>query len=397
MMKSKRVLIPGLVLLVVAGGFLTSCQKSGPITPAQITSLTEISNLLTNFGDPNVKRLADKLHHSDTELTHILVTGDSHTAADFLSGQLRVMFQRHYGNGGPGFISPLAIPGNRYSNVRYSSATGWRLENSRNTINSEFTLGGNIATPVSDTNLVRISATDGETELQAQALYLAADNASLWLEHQPVPLMQSQGHWALSQAVSVPSSFSLSLSGKAQLGGVWLTARQPHGVIVSALGSNGAQITMLNKWPADWPGTLRMLSPDMVVLAYGTNEAFNASLSPDIYRQELTLQIRKIRHAVPDAVIMLIGPGSSIQHKNGAGCQQRQSAELSTVIQVQKQVAEAEHTLFWDWFSFMGGGCAIDHWAKEGKARPDLVHLQAEGYREVADGVSKGLMAVLED
>lgn len=395
-MKNKRVLIPVLALLVVAGGVLTSCQNSTPVTPAQITSLTETSNQLTNFGDPNVKRLADKLHHSDTELTHILVAGDSHTAADFLSGQLRTMFQRRYGDGGPGFISPLAIPGNRYSNVGYSSATGWRLESSRRTINSEFTLGGNIATPVTDNNLVRISATDGETELRAQALYLALDNASLWLQHQPVPLIQTQGHWALSPAVSVPSSFSLSLSGKAQLGGVWLTARQPHGVIVSALGSNGAQISMLNKWPADWPGTLRMLSPDMVVLAYGTNEAFNASLSADIYRQELTIQIRKIRQAVPDAVILLIGPGSSIQHKDGTRCLQRQSAALTMVIQIQKQVAETEHTLFWDWFSFMGGACSIDHWVKEGKARPDLVHLQAEGYREVADGMWKNLMAILE-
>lgn len=395
-MRNKRIYLPGISMLLATGLILTSCQKAAITKPARVTTSSATAASLTNYGEQRVSHLARKLRHSNRELTHILLIGDSHTAADFLSGQLRTVFQSRYGNGGPGFVSPVAVPGNRYGNVSYGNAQGWCLENSRKSQNDAFTLGGNIATPVATNNQVRISATDGETGLQAQALYRVEGRATLQLQRRSVTLTDTQGRWMLSQALRVPASFSVSLAGEpAQLAGFWLTARQPHGVILSALGNNGAQISMLDKWPADWPGALKMLQPDMVILAYGTNEAFDTSLSPEVYRQDLTRQVEKIRQAVPDAVILLVGPGSSIQHREGIGCQQRQSPVLKTVIKIQQQVAETEHTLFWDWFSFMGGDCAIETWAEQGKARPDLVHLQAEGYKDIANGLWQGLVVVL--
>ncbi|QMR43209.1 hypothetical protein HV331_26565 (plasmid) [Klebsiella aerogenes] len=331
--------------------------------------------------------MAKKLKNSASELTHIVVIGDSHTAADFLSGQIRAQLQNQFGNGGVGFISPLAVPGNRYSNVRFSKASGWTMENSRRKQNSFFTLGGNIATPVTPNNLAHVSLTDGEVTTQVKALYRAREQGVLTLQNQTVALGDTQGQWRLSDPTTVPATFSVSASGNGiQLGGFWLTAPKRHGVIVSALGINGAQISMADKWPADWAGVLSQLHPDLVVLAYGTNEAFNTNLSLDEYRQTLRRQIDKIRQSSPEAVIMLIGPGSSIKNKSGSGCAQRQSPLLEPIIEIQKEVARSEHTLFWNWFDFMGGACSIERWSAQGLARPDLIHLSAEGYRQSANG-----------
>ncbi|WP_258306060.1 SGNH/GDSL hydrolase family protein [Enterobacter sp. CGMCC 5087] len=396
-MKNKFVWFSGVLTLLITELTLSSCHAPVDTPPAPVSMLSDTSDVMADYGESRVKRLAEKLRNSRRETTHILVMGDSHTAADFLSGQLRTMLQARYGNGGPGFVSPVKVPGNRYSHVNYTQASGWRLETSRRAQDAAFTLGGMIATPTTPDNVSRITVTDGETALRAQALYRSAGNATLRVGGNAVSLVETHGGWALSPAVPVAPSFSVSLKGSGtQLAGFWLTASPSRGVIVSALGINGAQISMPDKWPADWPGTLKRLSPDLVVLAYGTNEAFNASLVPDIYRQDLLLQIRKIRLAVPEAAILLIGPGSSIQHKDATGCRQRQSPVLKRVIEIQKQAAREEHTLFWDWFAFMGGDCAIEQWAVQGKARPDLVHLQAAGYREVADGLWKGLRPVLE-
>ena len=396
-MKSKSVWFSGVLMLLMTGLALTSCHAPVSTLPVPVSMLSDSSDLMTDYGEPRVKRLAEKLRNSRRETTHILVMGDSHTAADFLSGQLRTMLQVRYGNGGPGFVSPVKVPGNRYSHVNYSKASSWRLETSRKTQDAAFTLGGMIASPAAPDNVSRITVTDGEMALRAQALYLSTGNATLRLADQAVPLGETHGGWVLSPAVPVSPSFSVSLKGNgAQLAGIWLTARYSRGVIVSALGINGAQISMPDKWPADWPGTLKRLSPDLVVLAYGTNEAFNAAFVEGIYRHDLILQIRKIRQAVPEAAILLVGPGSSIQHKDAIGCRQRQSPVLKRVIGIQKQVAKKEHTLFWDWFAFMGGDCAIEQWAAQGKARSDLVHLQAAGYKEVADGLWEGLRPVLE-
>ncbi len=396
-MKDKRIFIPCLLALCVAATVITSCKNTGNPDNRVASSEAGTDGGMTNYGEKQLAHLSEKLRRSDTETTHVIVIGDSHTAADFLSGQLRSLYQRRYGNGGPGFISPLRIPGNRYSHVNYSKVSGWQLETSRKTKDPAFTLGGNIATPISVNNSERITISDGETELQARALYRSTGEAMLQLGGEGVILSGTRGGWALSRAVPVADAFSVSLKGNGtQLAGFWLTSRHSRGVIVSALGINGAQISMLDKWASDWPGTLSRLTPDLVILAFGTNEAFNISLSAGEYQQTLIRQIRKIRQAVPDAAILLVGPGSSIMNKNASGCSARQSPVLKTIIEVQKKVAASEHTLFWNWFGFMGGDCSVERWAEKGKARPDLVHLTAEGYQDTANALWQDLEKAMQ-
>ena len=382
MNKQIRILstLTGLLSVIIS---LAACSKSAPpqLRPAAVSEQRAGSV-------PGILRLAEKLRHSRAGTTHILVLGDSHTSADFFTGQLRTQLQSRYGNGGPGFISPLAVPGNRYSQLQFSHIRGWKLDSSRRAHNSAFTLGGNIATATAAHNQLQISASDGEMQLRAQALYRAASRAILTMAGRPLSLQATGARWQLSPVVTVPASFTLSLtSGQAQLAGWWLTAAQPHGVIVSALGTNGAQLSLMEKWQADWPGVMTMLRPDLVILAYGTNEVFDRDLPLASYRQQLTQQIGHIRAALPQAAILLIGPGSSIMHKTGATCAQRQPPLLKPLIAIQQQVAREQGALFWNWFSFMGGDCAIEKWATEERARPDLVHLTAKGYEDSAQGL----------
>lgn len=386
-MNNKYALLAGISVALVLTAALTSCKETVDPPAKVATANPAKTGQLLNYDEDGTARLAKKLKNSASELTHVVVIGDSHTAADFLSGQIRSQLQRQFGNGGVGFISPLAVPGNRYGNVRFSKATGWTLKSSRRNQNNAFTLGGNIATSANANNMVRISATDGESSLQAQALYRTQSSARLYLQNEAVALADSKGQWLLSDPITVPATFSVSVTGNdVQLGGFWLTSTERRGVIVSALGINGAQISMADKWPADWAGVLSQLHPDLVVLAYGTNEAFNTDLSLDEFRQTLRRQIGKIRQSSPEAAVMLIGPGSSIKNKSGSGCAQRQSPLLEPIIEVQKEVARSEHTLFWNWFDFMGGACAIEQWSAQGLARPDLIHLSAAGYQQSANG-----------
>ncbi|MGU0056537.1 hypothetical protein ACVXG7_16385 [Enterobacter hormaechei] len=46
----------------------------------------------------------------------------------------------------------------------------------------------------------------------------------------------------------------------------------------------------------------------MVILAYGTNEAFNDTFDLVAYRQLLVEKIRQIRQKAPNSAILLIGP-----------------------------------------------------------------------------------------
>ena len=174
-----------------------------------------------------------------------------------------------------------------------------------------------------------------------------------------------------------------------------MLTRPGGGMVLSAAGINGAQLSMLNKWQATWRDTLAQLQPDMVILAYGTNEAFNNDLDIAAYRALLTEQIRALRNQLPESVIMLVGPGSSIMHKQASRCADREPANLSAVNSTQRDVARQEHVLFWDWYGFMGGACSIDNWAARGLAKNDRVHLTPEGYQASADALWQQLSNLL--
>ncbi|WP_081979804.1 SGNH/GDSL hydrolase family protein [Dickeya chrysanthemi] len=378
---------------------LTSCSRENNNVPQTTTFPMGGENgiQLIDYGDPGLQRLKRKLNHSDKEKIHILQLGDSHTASDFFSGQLRRHFKQQYGDGGVGFISPLAISGNRFDNVLFSNANGWDMVTSRKTTNAGFTLGGNIATPRRDNNDAELVVRDTDPAFLMQALYRNQANGKIQIQHQTIVLPCSQSRWVLSQPVTVqsPVRYSLAPSGGSQLAGWLLSSSHRGGVMLSALGINGARVSMLDKWRDNWLSTLQMLKPDMVVMAYGTNEAFDQQLDIQRYQQNYSEYVQAIRRVLPEAVILLVGPGSSISNKNGASCRQHQPVLLKPVIQAQREVAQSYHTLFWSWFDYMGGDCAIERWQQQGIARPDLIHLTQQGYQRSADALWRQFVALL--
>lgn len=107
--------------------------------------------------------------------------------------------------------------------------------------------------------------------------------------------------------------------------------------MLSALGINGATINMMDKWGAQWSKTLGQLHPDMVILAYGTNEAFNDTFDLVAYRQLLVEKIRQIRQQAPNSAILLIGPSDSIKNKDASDCRSQQPQWLTDIIRIQRK------------------------------------------------------------
>ncbi len=388
-----------LMLTAVCLMLLTSCHRESGNAPLVVNTPGTGSSeaQLVDYGDVRLAQMKRKLANSSQEKVHILQLGDSHTAADFFSGQLRQHFQQQYGDGGAGFVSPVAVPGNRYDQVVFGKARGWSLITSRRNSDPAFTLGGNIATPMQAGNSAQFATRNGD-DMQVQALYRNQADSVLQLSGQRVTLPDSQAHWQLSAPVTThsPVNYSLSAGAGSQLAGWLLRSPRAGGVMLSALGINGAQVTMLDKWRNHWPSTLQALQPDMVILAYGTNEAFDKQLDLQRYQQNYQQYVQTIRQRLPNTVILLVGPGSSISNKNGASCLQRQPENLKAIIEVQREVARTNQALFWNWFDYMGGDCAIEKWNAQGYARNDLIHLSQQGYQRSADALWQQFSTLLQ-
>ncbi|HEF8772758.1 SGNH/GDSL hydrolase family protein [Providencia manganoxydans] len=382
---------------------LLSCQQGVERTQKSSTRMlaeADVQGQLINNAEPNLSRLDNKLKQGNQQI-HIVQIGDSHTAADFFSGELRTLFQQRYGDAGPGFVPTISVPGQRTATInRKSDKQQWELFSSRKDERFDYPLGGLVALPMKPTSrvqLVPLQAAAGTYQLQA--LYQNSSGGQMFVSpasSSPISLPTTGNTWRFSTPVStqLPAEVTVSNDSNLKLGG-WLLRSNHPGVTLSALGINGATINMLDKWQPQWVETLAEMSPDMVILAYGTNEAFNDNLDLVAYQQNLREKIRQIRQRMPESVILLVGPNDSIKFSHAASCEAKMPVHLMNVIKIQKAIAAQENTLFWDWQAFMGGPCSIRSWAAQDLARPDNVHLSAEGYKKSAQALYRQLSQVL--
>lgn len=384
--------------LVLLGLGLSACNQTPkeptkPVAPpVQPVKPPVTHHELYDYGEKNLTLLAQKLQ-GRKDSVHIVQLGDSHTAADFFTGELRQLFQRQYGDAGLGFVPPTTIRGQRVATVKFTEPKKqWHLSSSRVDQADHFPLGGFILQPTQENSALTLgqySPTDHTYQLRA--LYQSQGHTALQFSDGKLDLSAAkQWQFSTPKTVHLPLTLQADTESGVQLGG-WLLEREQPGVMLSALGINGATISMFEKWHSDWQQQLQSLQPDLVVLAYGTNEAFNDTLDVDEYKQALTQTIKVIRQNNPNVALLLVGPNDSIKFKQAETCKTQQPVHLRDVIDAQQQIAQEQQTLFWDWQQYMGGDCSVNRWINQELAQPDKVHLSRAGYERSAKALFDAL------
>jgi lysophospholipase L1-like esterase len=368
---------------------------------------------LRNYGDPNTKPLRERLEALASggygAPVRIAIIGDSHIAADFFTDRIRSKLQAKYGDGGPGWLSPGKV-----SNQRFSQA---KLDNNNWTTQTvmrapgDYTLGGVIGQGSGASAGFVVGVATPREELVRVALVLRNGRASLQSQSgEPIP-MHAADTWAFPSALlNLAGGFTVNADGDTQIAGVTVDRLGP-GLVVDTLGLNGAKLSTFRRaalgiggQPEAAPAAISTLvwrKPDLIVLAFGTNEAFDDTMSLADYRHELADTVRQLRQLLPGTAILLIGPPESVLKKKvrrGVSCANSLPPAMRAVETTQRDVARAEKTLYWDWAEAMGGACVINRWARADPplARPDLVHLTREGYELSADRFLAGFGQVFK-
>lgn len=367
---------------------LTSCTQppAQKIEPPPVALVPEVrsysSGYLTDYGEARLERVAQQLR-AGQQSSHIIQLGDSHTAADFFTGSLRKALQQRYGNAGPGWVPPARIRGQRSGALKLGevAAKDWELTSSRLQTHANFAPGGFVLQPLRSGSRVQLAHyTPEATPLRVRALYHSPEPVSVLINQQSVTWPATDDwQWSAAQQLRLPLELETIADTYPQLGG-WLVENNQPGVLLSSLGINGATIHMLDKWGQGWQSPLQALQPDLLILAYGTNEAFNDDLDGDHYYASLTRHIEDLRAQQPQAALLMIGAPDVIKHAAEHSCQSRRPAQLSHVQAIQRKVAREQQLLFWDWQAMMGGACSFPEWQAQGLAQKDGVHFSAEGY-----------------
>ncbi|MBF1279442.1 MAG: hypothetical protein HXM78_03120 [Neisseria lactamica] len=351
-----------------------------------MTACAADDGLLSNYGSnrPVWLNKLQQLNNTSDGKFRIIQVGDSHTAGDYFTDRLRRRLQQQWGNGGIGWVYPNTVKGQRMATVRYSGS-GWNTISSRKS-HSDFSFGGIEAR--ADGGSVTLSAADGSMDMQQISIF----GKPVWSEQtlivngREIPAKQN-GWQLLHTNASLPITLSNSMPW--QIGFINIE-RPGRGVTVSAMGINGAQLSQWSKWrPGMWED-LAQTKADLIILAYGTNEAFSGNL--DISSTERTWRnyIRQIKNTLPNAGILILGAPESLKTAYGS-CGNR-PVLLSEVQQMQQRIARDEKIMFWSWQDAMGGACSMKNWMAQGLAAKDGVHFSAQGYETAADKLADSLI-----
>ncbi|HSX85196.1 MAG TPA: SGNH/GDSL hydrolase family protein [Cellvibrio sp.] len=366
---------------------------------------------LLDYGDrkapalwQNLRDLEDKKRQ---EPVRIIQLGDSHTAGDYFSGQLRLRLQNQFGNAGIGWLTPGYITNQRSAQVLLRSSGSWKLSDAKQHKHTGvFPVGGFINTSAGN-SILELKVKEAPAAGQWRVSIWQHSGHTLWglaLPGGKLSKLPGQGDtkapWRLSTQeldAGKMSGLKLLAPSGGKLGGVILDRMAP-GITLDALGNNGSVANVINRWDiSTLRRQLQWRNPQLIILAYGTNEAFGKDLVPETYEAELRQAIRSLRGAAPEAAILLVGAPSSAKsrppHINGS-CRLPLPPSLIKVQNSQRRIARQEGTLYWDWSAMMGGNCGAQAWLKQKPAlmRPDLVHLSPEGYVASADALYIALL-----
>ena len=180
--------------------------------------------------------------------------------------------------------------------------------------------------------------------------------------------------------------------------------RRHEGVALSNLGVSGAQLSHLGRTDDAVVATeLAAYRPDLIVLAFGTNEGFSPLLAPDSYEDGLREQVARIRRLTGrDVPILLLGaPDAATRAEGlpGADCGDgwRVPQLLSEVRERQRRVARDLGLAFWDWSAAMGGRCSSLAWRRDGMMRGDHVHFTRSGGDRIGAMIDAELSRAAEE
>lgn len=354
---------------------------------------------LIDFGSPfdAWKAEASRFFSGKEEKLRFFQIGDSHTAADYFSGVMRERLQAEYGDGGIGWITAARVSGNRLARVTYAQA-GVTVATNRFDEN-DYALGGVSVFMDEEGGTVNVNPRPEDPSPQRAMFFLRANGAGSPLTvtdaagTREIPADLDSPLWQRSELpLTLPFTLANAPGDGWEAGGIYIE-NGTRGAVYSASGLNGAQFSQTARWREGWTGDLAALRPHLVILSFGTNEAFYPKYDGALFRAFWKDAIDRIRADAPGAGILIIGASESL--KSTAGECGTRPAALDDVQAAQLEIAREKKTLYWSWQEAQGGACSMKGWIAQKKGRRDGVHFTAEGYSELAGDLASGLIALL--
>ncbi|HWI85039.1 MAG TPA: SGNH/GDSL hydrolase family protein, partial [Sphingomonas sp.] len=269
-----------------------------------------------------------KLPHTASRPIHILQIGDSHTAGDTITGAWRDILQQKYGSAGRGVLPPgRPFDGYITHGISVTMSPGWAIASDFGSTWSQPSV------PLGLSAFTLTSTSDGASMALVTEPAEAFDRFTICAIVRPgagslaLRAGETSTTFNLSSATERPECRTMHLprpANRADLtvsGGPatltsWATFRDTGGIALSNLGVVGSQLLHWARTDdtviAEEIGNYR---PDLIVLAFGTNEGFSPRYNAFEYEVTLRTQIGRIRRLAGNVPILLLGAPDALSRR----------------------------------------------------------------------------------
>lgn len=358
----------------------------------------------------SMDRLHDALRRAERGegQARLVFYGASHVASDLITGSIREELQARFGDAGHGLVLPAhPWPSYRHRGVDVESNRGrWSSTKVRagDRDVDHYGVAGTFVETDRAGAFGRVSTeTRGDIGRSASLFdlyYMGQPGGGSFdilidghtTERVRTDAASRESGYATFRVPDAPHSFEVRAVGDGPIRLFGLAVeRETPGVIVDTLGINGARARYHLMWDDTlYREHLRRRQPDLVVLAYGTNESGD-ELAIARYEEQLRTVLTRVRDTAPRAACLLIGPSDRPIRENGTFLDRPRTAQL---VESQYRIALENGCAFFDLVALSGGPLSMVDWVANDPSYGggDYVHYTRRGYQRVADVLLRALM-----
>lgn len=333
------------------------------------------------YNDTALHRFYVSLQQADSQVVSILHLGDSHVQAGFLPEAVAAPLRLKFGDAGRGWVFPFNLAGtNGPDDYRWSSTVRWEAERNVERGNTFMEGAGGM--------LIRTSQHAPSLTFRSGTA-AAIQTVECFYDGPPVETTGATITPAEKSALitmdSTVTSFRLGWPAGVTFYGAVLRNGKP-GILYHGIGVNGAQFANYNKAGGAVAAQMKALTPRLVIISLGTNEAFGGMTAAQLL-QEMSTTVTDIREHVPEACILFTTPPSGMMKKRQVPYRKKGSRKLyyrvtyarnpqvAVIREAMVQYCRENGFAYWDLYQAMPQDRRFARaWSS------DRVHFNAYGY-----------------
>jgi len=398
MMKSSKIIVISCLIYFLVGTNVHVCAQGSAATSLSVFSFINLQrDTITNAGVldsffAKLKLLTD----GKAEVINIVHIGDSHTQADFLTGEIRKNLQKSFGNAGRGLVAPLRLAGtNEPFNYRISSASTWQKIYVKS-LTRPFEPGlAGVSVRKTDTLPGKITIkTQNKDSLDYSfsKITLVCRNDSTPFEvnisdstHNIYSLLKITSDTVYPVNLNAATNqLELEFNSRAIIDGFILRNQNP-GIVYHTAGVNGAHFSDFNRSPVFFK-QMSVLTPDLIIVSLGTNEGVSYRMTSQMIVNEVDKLLKSLADQGVFCPVLLVTPFDNYYRRKSF------NKYLKTVNTGLIEAAKKNGLAYLDAYQITGGYGSAASWRRNGMLGRDRVHYTQAGYRLQGNILYQGLI-----